>query len=272
MNTDTKILFTDLDDTLLTSSKEISQTNLDAIDRLLEAGHKFVFNTGRPIQSALPLAIKYGFVKPGFYISSFNGGLIYDCYEKKTIHKMTVPVETIKYMFKKSYERGLHCHTYTREYVIAEHETEALKFYSKRIQVPYKVVEDIVSYLPEEPIKCIVMSLTSRQELMTFEQEVLPFTTGKLSSTFSNDMMLEYANPQTTKGEAVRFLCRYFDIPIENSYACGDEENDLTMIQAAGCGVVMKNGVDSIKSYADYITERDNDHDGITEVIEKFFL
>ena len=84
MNTDTKILFTDLDDTLLTSSKEISQTNLSAIDRLLEAGHKFVFNTGRPIQSALPLAIKYNFVKPGFYISSFNGGLIYDCYEKKT--------------------------------------------------------------------------------------------------------------------------------------------------------------------------------------------
>ena len=49
----TKILFTDLDETLLSSDKTISKENLEAIRKMTEAGHKFVISTGRPLQSAL---------------------------------------------------------------------------------------------------------------------------------------------------------------------------------------------------------------------------
>jgi len=44
------------------------------------------------------------------------------------------------------------------------------------------------------------------------------------------------------------------------------------MIEAAGVGVAMANASDAAKSVADYITERDNNHSGIAEVIEKFVL
>ncbi len=44
------------------------------------------------------------------------------------------------------------------------------------------------------------------------------------------------------------------------------------MIEAAGIGVAMANAVPLLKERADYITEKDNNHDGIVEVIERFIL
>lgn len=44
------------------------------------------------------------------------------------------------------------------------------------------------------------------------------------------------------------------------------------MIQYAGVGVAMKNGQEKLKAVANYVTKNDNDHDGIVEVIERFFL
>ena len=48
--------------------------------------------------------------------------------------------------------------------------------------------------------------------------------------------------------------------------------NDIPMIQSAHIGIAMKNGIDDIKKAADYVTENDNNHDAIAEVIEKFIL
>lgn len=53
---------------------------------------------------------------------------------------------------------------------------------------------------------------------------------------------------------------------------CGDSFNDIRMIQYAGVGVAMKNGQEKLKAVANYVTKNDNDHDGIAEVIERFFL
>ena len=52
---------------------------------------------------------------------------------------------------------------------------------------------------------------------------------------------------------------------------CGDGFNDISMIQYAGLGVAMANAQEKVKAVADYVTLCDNDHDGIAEVIEKFF-
>ena len=44
------------------------------------------------------------------------------------------------------------------------------------------------------------------------------------------------------------------------------------MIEAVGVGVAMANGIPAAKALADYVTTRDNNHDGIAEVVEKFML
>ena len=72
------------------------------------------------------------------------------------------------------------------------------------------------------------------------------------------------------KGSAILRLCSLLDIPIEHTIAVGDEWNDISMIQAAHIGVAVKNAVEAVKEAADYVTERDNNHDAVAEVIEKF--
>ena len=73
------------------------------------------------------------------------------------------------------------------------------------------------------------------------------------------------------KGEAVKMLCQKLGVAIENAVACGDAANDLAMLKAAGIGVAMINGSDEVKAVADYITTRDNNHDGVAEAADKFF-
>lgn len=58
----------------------------------------------------------------------------------------------------------------------------------------------------------------------------------------------------------------------EKVVCCGDSYNDINMIRHAGLGVAMANAPEEIQAMAGYITTADNDHDGIAEVIEKFFL
>ena len=67
-------------------------------------------------------------------------------------------------------------------------------------------------------------------------------------------------------------MCKILGTPLENTVAAGDEANDVSMIQTAGTGVAMGNAVQAAKDAADYVTQRDNNHDGIAEVIERFLL
>ena len=85
---------------------------------------------------------------------------------------------------------------------------------------------------------------------------------------FSCDQYLEIVPVGMTKGTAVRRLCQIMGAGVEDAIAVGDAANDLSMIQAAGVGVAMANATDEIKAAADRVTTRDNNHDGIAEVID----
>ena len=58
----------------------------------------------------------------------------------------------------------------------------------------------------------------------------------------------------------------------DNLMACGDGLNDRSMIRFAGVGVAMQNAEPPVKEDADYVTQADNNHDGVAEAIEKFIL
>lgn len=271
-NMNTKILFTDLDDTLLRSDKSVSSEDLESIRKMVEAGHKFVVATGRPFYSANKLCKELGFIKPGFYLVCSNGGVIYDYDKNTSLKRSTVSYENVAHVFDVARKAGLHIHTYTDDYVVSERETEEIKFYCDRIKMPYNILNKIPEDLPYEPPKMIVISQNGRPVLVPFEKSLHPWIDGKMATVFSSEILLEVLPLDATKGNGVRFLCDHFNIPIENSIACGDEENDITMLDAAGIGVAMKNGTDTTKAHANYITSHTNNENAITEVIEKFIL
>lgn len=270
----TKILLTDLDETLLTSQKTISDTDRNSIKQIIDAGHKFVIATGRPIYSAKIVAKELGLAPKNTYIIASNGGVIYDCEQDEILHKESVSYDLVRLMFTEAAKSHLHIHTYTDTHVISLRETPELLMYTKTIKMPYQILEHVPEDLPYEPPKMIVMSIkdNSREILTAFKEHIYPVVEGKLNPVFSNKSLLEFLPPNASKGNALVKLCGLLNIPVENSIACGDEENDIPMIKAAGVGVAMKNGTPSARECADYITNHTNNENGITEVIEKFII
>lgn len=115
-----------------------------------------------------------------------------------------------------------------------------------------------------------VITPLDHSSLLDFRAEMRKTTEGKLFDVFSKPEMLEFSDLKTNKGDAVRFMADFYNVPLSETIACGDEENDCPMIQAAGVGVAMANASETAKSCADYITKCDNNHGGIAEIIEKF--
>ena len=66
-------------------------------------------------------------------------------------------------------------------------------------------------------------------------------------------------------------MANYLGIKQSEVMAIGDEENDFSMIEYAGLGVVMENGSQGVKDIAQFIT-KSNQEDGVAHAVEKFVL
>ena len=113
------------------------------------------------------------------------------------------------------------------------------------------------------------MRLTSRQSravsAMADQRELPVYCVQTDSPQIALSFDASWGNEET------RHLLDILGISREEMVCCGDGFNDVSMIQFAGLGVAMANAQEKVKDVADYITVNDNDHDGIAEVIEKFF-
>ena len=268
----TRILFTDLDGTLLNDKKEITPGNQAAIDEALAAGHKVVVSTGRPLVSGMIIARRAGLVKEGCYIIASNGGQIYDPYHEKTIWGKTLPVDLAKSLFQEAVNRGLHIQSYSDTEVLVLEDSMEIKRYVKGTEMAYRVVPDVDAAFPVDPYKILAISFDDRPKIEKYQHEAVDPLAGTVRSFFSNDAYLEIVPEGISKGFAVKWMCEYLGIPLENSVAAGDAENDVEMLEAAHVGAVMCNAFPGVAEHGDYVTEHDNNHDGLGEIIRKFIL
>ncbi len=274
MNQNTKMIFLDLDGTLLDDNKNIPEYNLSAIHEALSNGHKVIICTGRPLCSAKKLFHVLDMEREGCYAITFNGGLIYDIFHQKTLFKQTLPLEYVRYIFQKAAEHGIYMQTYSDESVLCYQDTKEGRDYSARTKTDRKVVPDVLEALGnEEPCKTLAIADGfAHKPLADFREVFADWSAGKVDIFFSSDAYLEFVPLGISKGSGIRFLANYLDIPMKNTIAVGDAENDIPMIEAAGLGVAMQNAPDDIKQYAGYVTELDNNQGGVGEVIRKFML
>ncbi len=272
MQSDKKILFTDLDGTLLNDEKLISPGNQAAIDELLAKGHAIVISTGRSLPSALMLAERLGFSGEGCYVIAWNGGQIYDLYHQKTIYSRTLPRALARPLFDAAAARGIHIQTYDRTHVLSEHDNQMLRDYERFTGHCFRVVPDIGRALTTDPYKILAIHYDSHEYLETFRRDVLSAYPDTVSSFFSSDTYLEIVPKGVSKGSAIRWMCEYMDIPLENSVAAGDAQNDISMLEAAHIGAVMRNAFPGVAEHGDYVTKADNNHDGLAEIIRRFIL
>ena len=81
----------------------------------------------------------------------------------------------------------------------------------------------------------------------------------------------EITDVAADKGKALRSLCAHLGIVPAQTVAFGDGGNDDELLKAAGTGVAMANGLDSLKAIADVVT-LSNEEDGVADYIERVLL
>lgn len=268
-----RILFLDLDGTLLNDEKQITPGNRAALEGALERGHDMVITTGRPLKSAMNQAHVLGMDRPGCYLIAYNGAVIYDWAQNKQIFTRSLSFDAVHRVFDKANAMGLHIQTYDTWDVLVEQRCDdaAVRRYCGLIRMDFRVIADVRKDLTEEPVKCLIIDYDRQTDLLKIQDWITENMTEEVDCFFSCDQYLEVVPKGMNKGEAVKMLCADLGVEIENAVAAGDAANDLSMIEAAGIGVAMANGTDQVKAAADYVTTHDNNHDGIAEVVERFF-
>ena len=267
-----KILFTDLDGTLLNKESRVVGEMRQALVDMCKAGHVLVLSSGRPLDSILEVMKDAGLDFPGMYVIANNGTLIYDCDNKKSLLELHVSYEDVNAIWELAKENGIHVQTYTDTHIISAEEDEEVQYYRRRIHLPLLLADNPVTVLDKEPYKVLCIDLEDHERIAAFQKKLHEQFSDRLQTVFSNPMYLEIFAKEAGKGNGLRFLCDYLNVPIENSIAAGDAQNDISMLEAAGLSVAMCNGDEDIKAMADVVTKRDNHECGLADVVYEFIL
>ena len=267
-----RILFTDMDGTLLRNDSTVSPHTKAVLDRMTAAGHRLVLTSGRPLDSMLEVMGEAGLFYPDTLLIAYNGSLTWDCTAHIALFSHTLPFDVCREIYAAAKRRGIHFQTYTQHEIVCEEEDEEVRFYRRRIHLPVLFSADPVSVLTEPPYKVHAIHLTDHARLEGLKAEVEERFGDRVTAQFSNSQYLEFYSSLSGKGNAILQVCRHFGIPVENSYSAGDAPNDISMLLAAGTGIAMKNADPEVKESADYITRYDNEHDGLADAVELLIL
>jgi Cof subfamily protein (haloacid dehalogenase superfamily) len=243
-----KVIFFDIDGTILDHNKEIPQSTRDTIQKLKDKGHHVAIATGRApfmfedLRKELDI---HSFV-------SFNGQ--YVVFEDEVIYENPLNKETLENLLQ-----------------FADKENHPLVFMSE---------DNMMSTVGEHPfIEQSMGSLkfTHPQENRNYYLERNIYQTLLFCEKGEEDRYHQYSDLKLirwhdvstdilpangSKAEGIKQLAKRLNIHKENIYAFGDGLNDLEMIDFVGTGVAMGNAVDSLKEIADFIT-KPVDEDGI---------
>lgn len=267
-----KILFTDLDGTLLNNDSLISQNTKKALDLMIQSGNKLVLSSGRPLDSIIEVAKKAGIHYPGIYIIAYNGSLIYNYDKKINILEKRITFDDVMITWTLAREMNIHIQTYTDSSIITGKEDPEITLYRKKIHLPLILSDSPISVMDKPPFKLLAIDLYEKKHLISFSDALSNKYSDRLSTVFSNDHYLEIFSSEAGKGTALKYLCDYLNISISNSFAAGDALNDLSMLKAAGHSVAMCNGDPLLLRQADIISSKSNNEDGLADIIRKYLI
>ena len=132
-------------------------------------------------------------------------------------------------------------------------------------------VPDIYQFLLQHrvAIENINLNFKTLEEKQQWQQrfQKLPGVTPTSSFLFN----VELGGATTSKAHALQALLDEWQMTSQQVMAFGDSENDLGMIQMAGIGVAMANGMEEVKQAADLLAES-NEEDGVAKIIEQLIV
>ncbi len=261
-----KAIFLDIDGTLLDFHNGLTKITSEveqAIRGLQAAGHYVFLATGRPFAFLNPDLLNFGF--DGYVLSNgaqvmMNDQNIYTAgFDQDFTKKLTSSLDekNIEYMLQSYHYTYMkdNCQTY---YGLLADMGVAMDFMKSDF-----VIEDVVTQ--------------KMQMLCPTEEEMawcIDFANQHPEYGYFYSMgatQFELYAKDYSKARGITETLKHLNIPIEQSYAFGDGDNDIEMLAAVGCGIAMDNASDHVKSFAHVVTKSVLE-DGVAHGIKTYVL
>lgn len=259
------LIVLDLDGTLLTDEKKISALTKETLLKAKEAGHRVMIATGRPYRASQLYYRELSLTTP---IVNFNGALIHHPKNPmwKPIHTtvdLSVVHDVVESVHKYEYDNLI---AEVMDDVYLHREDEGV------LQLPHMgnptiLTGDLKDILKEDPTSLLIQAddvntPIIRQHLQDVHAELIEHR--RWGAPFP---IIEIVHKGLSKAVGIDYIAKEMGIPRDRIIAFGDEDNDMEMIEYAGVGVAMSNGIDDLKSIANEITLSNNE-DGIGKFLQ----
>lgn len=272
-----KMLVSDLDETFLNDDGTIHEENVQMVKRAVAQGFKFVPNTGRSFESVQEMLKKLDlYNQAGQYVISFNGSAIVENKNNRVIATQDMPISLAKQIFAAGLiNDAVDVHIYTLNQLFIYNVSDSDKKYLETRGATYENLRsDDLSFLDTaQPIMKVIFEHSDMQVRHQIHDAVIASVgADQVEATYSSDRYVEFNLKGVDKGTASLLLGEKLCITQDEIMAIGDNNNDLKMIQAAGLGISVANGIPAIKEAADVVTARTNNEGAIAEVLNQFVL
>ena len=258
----------DLDGTLLTDNKTISERTLKTLKRLQQEGHIVMISTGRPFRSSVQYYHELELNTP---IVNFNGAFVHHPLDENWgNYHSPMELDVAKQIVNS-------CNQYNVYNIVAEvldnvylhnHDKKLLDIF--HMGNPNITTGNLNQMLNDHPTSLLIHAEEKhvhhiREHLSTMHAEVIDHR--RWGAPWH---IIEIVKSGLNKAVGIQKVADYYQIDQKNIIAFGDEDNDLEMIEYAGVGVAMGNGIKPLKDIANEVTFSNMD-DGVSVFLEDFF-
>lgn len=250
-----KMIVTDLDGTLLKTDKTVSDYTKRIIDIARKRGIKFVIATARPVR-----AVKQYLPFLEYDSAVYHNGAVVT-YEDHVLAGFGI---------ERSYQLANQILAKLPDSHIAIESNDIMYSNFKADElwpdVEYIFTSDFAELDGQQADKIIVEAHSIEE--MNRLKKYLP---DDLYIQLSEGTIAMIMNMRATKKNGIHALAKQYGLQMDNIVAFGDDYNDIEMLKACGVGVAVSNGLDSVKGFADYLCSS-NDDDGVAKWIEANIL
>ena len=260
------LLLADVDGTLVTHEKVLTERARQAVADLREAGVLFAITSGRPPKGMEMLIGPLGINTP---IAGFNGGLYTDA-ELKTLDERKLPADVARQVVDMIVAEGLDAWLYARnDWPVHRVDAPHVAREQKTVRFPPIVVDDFGDRIGAA-VKIVGVS-DHHDRILRCAQAVRDRFGRRVSAALSQPYYLDVTHPDANKGGVVDELVRRLRIPAEEVATIGDMANDVAMFEKGGFAIAMGNADDEVKGAADAVTS-DCDSEGFAEAVDRFII
>lgn len=268
-----KLIAFDMDGTLLNSQKLISSNSTFAIKKATSLNKQVVLATGRAVSELKEYQSELKEVRFGILES---GALIYDFKLKKVLTHKTLPAEiVIKIKDIVSQMNLMVIAMINGQIYLQQTHLDQIKNYHMEV---YKGLYERSAILVDDINKLLEKEKENFEKINIYhfnpserEENFFKLLYENITIIKAENTGLEMTANGVEKGSGLEFLCSYLNIPISESIAVGDADNDESMIIKAGLGIAMGNANKNIENLAD-ISVSDNNNDGCAQAIYEYLL